>query len=824
MPDAGPQPNRCLDAAEVEALLRGELDAPQRAACEAHLQGCPKCRQELAERRADNSLLRELRTAHARSRSDPDPPAAPAGASKAEAPVEIAGFDILEQLHRGGQGVVYKARQHRPHRLVALKVLRDDAVASTRDRARFDREIELAASLRHPNIVTVYEVGMSGGRRYFAMEYVDGLPLDRYLAEHGLPLRARVELLLKICRAVQAAHQRGVIHRDLKPGNLLVDDEGEPRVLDFGIARPTDNLPSSQGKLTFTGEFVGTLAYCAPEQVSGDADRADVRSDVYALGVVAFEMLTGRLPHDLPADLAEALRCIREAAPLPPTRIRSGIDNDLETIVLQALAKDMDSRYSSVEALAHDLERYLNGEPIAAKRDSPWYVLRKSVQRHRVAVGAAAGAFVLLALFGATMALLYQRAERAAQRALRTQRFLQETLSSANAWSLGPDATLLEVLAQAERAIQTDLANQPDVEAELRYTLGLTYASVRHDAAAQRHLQGAYAFYARDPGSNAERVATCLANLGRIQGSIPDARRAAELWRRQLGDDAPETLLARLDLAYVLTGNGAEHYDEADSLFTDVTERLRARYGAEHRYVARATHVHGWLRAGQGQLVEAESLLRQALQVHLAQGIPDPYECELFDHYATVLTRLGQLENADRVLAQAAQVLPAAFGREWQPKLLWRRAELHAQMGQGKAAEMLYRQALGVRCLHVADSRPRAAPELQRLAAGLLSPPASQAPAAYADVIDTLWREQAADDALLVRWACDLAEALLMQGRITAAGALLRAAQQRQQQDPYASPEERARVLNLLQQVAPATQSRPAPNDSPPAVPPGDGQ
>ena len=795
-------PHRCLTPEETEALLRGDLSTTREADWLAHLQQCARCRDELSCRREENELLRHLRSAHQRRAAGSASEAGHWRDTTTETPVRIDGFEIVEELHRGGQGVVYKARQHSPNRLVALKLLRDDTDTSIRERVRFEREIELAASLRHPNIVTVYETGTSGTRQYFAMEYVDGQPLDDYILHHELSVRQKVRLLLKTCGAVQSAHQRGVIHRDLKPGNVLVDGEGEPRVLDFGIAKPAGGQPSVDQNITLAGEFLGTVAYSAPEQAAGDPRRVDVRCDVYSLGVLGYEMLTGRLPYDLPNDLAESIQCIREAPPIPPSRVHAGIDDDLETILLTALAKDVERRYSSAEALYRDLGHYLNGEPIEAKRDSVWYVLGKHARRHRLVVGVVAGAFVLLTAFAVTMAVLYHRAEQAAYRAQRTQRFLQSTLSSVNAWSLGPDATLFQVLADRERSMHAELVNQPDTEAELRYTIGLTYASVRHDEAARRQLQAAYDFYAGEPGDHSEQVAVCLANLGRIEGNVAHLRRAVRLLRETHGDDSSETILCRVDLAAALVATGVSGFGEAEAILAEATNRLQARYGTKHRYVSRALHLRGWLRTRQGQPAAAEALFRRALSLYLEQETPDPYAPELFEHYTQLLTDLGRYSEADALLEQASRVLPPVFGRDWLPKLQWRRGRLHSRMGRHDTAESFYRHTLAIRCLYAADLRPHAAKTLQLLASRLFGPASNDEAELYGEAIRVMWREHAADAAVLGACACDLAELHMVRGQTAAAISLLRSAQILCDEDPLVDQADAARVRDLLEKAS----------------------
>jgi WD40 repeat protein/tRNA A-37 threonylcarbamoyl transferase component Bud32 len=324
----------------------------------------------------------------------------------------IEGYDILGEIHRGGQGVVYKAVQRATKRTVALKVLRDAALATDEERIRFQLEIDVVAGLHHPNIVTIYESGVVHDCAYYAMEYVHGRPLDDFMRGRGLSVRETLALFTKVCSAVNYAHQRGVIHRDLKPSNILVDTEGEPRVVDFGLAKVAGTRLASDGRpLTVTGMFMGTVAYASPEQARGDQSLIDIRTDVYSLGVILYESLTGEYPYPVVGQIADVLKHVIETEPKRPSSVRHRIDNEIETIVVKALAKDRGRRYQTAESLLRDIEHYLAGEPIDAKRDSAWYVFNKTVRRHRVAVGIAASFVALLAVAAVTLAFANARVD-----------------------------------------------------------------------------------------------------------------------------------------------------------------------------------------------------------------------------------------------------------------------------------------------------------------------------------------------------------------------------------------------------------------------------
>lgn len=296
------------------------------------------------------------------------------------APGTFSGYDILSELNRGGQGVVYLARQHGTLRDVAIKVPLGDALATSVGLARFQREIESVARLRHTNVVSVFHPGRtSDGRPFFVMEYVDGLPLIAHIQSYGLTTREIVALAAEVCDGLDAAHWAGVIHRDLKPGNILVDRGGHPRILDFGLARSLDPNPAEA--ISTSRQIMGTLAYMAPEQARGDHLNTAECTDIHAIGVILFQALTGVLPY--PTDKPDflLLQSIIHDPPLRPSAVRREIRGDLETIILKCLAKETARRYASAAELAEDLRRYLRGEAIHAKADSTLYLARKQVER-----------------------------------------------------------------------------------------------------------------------------------------------------------------------------------------------------------------------------------------------------------------------------------------------------------------------------------------------------------------------------------------------------------------------------------------------------------
>ena len=509
----------------------------------------PEREQRLARIGAsDAGLAKELRELLERLASDDSFLARPVDLSpklphsSPPAPRSIAGFRILRELGHGGMGVVYLAEQATPRRLLALKVLREGVAGDSL--ARFRREVEALGRLRHPGIAQIYEAGVertNGGERpWFAMEYVEGRPLSVHAREERLAPAEAIALFLQVCDTVQAAHEAGILHRDIKPENILIEASGRARLVDFGVARMTGSDLAAATLRTATGELVGTLAYMSPEQTSGGQEPLDARSDVYALGVVLYELLTGELPYTKNRVLMhELVQAIREEDPRPLTALRRGIDPELGTIVGKALEKDPARRYASAAALAADLQHHLAHEPILARRPSALYQLEKFARRHRgLVAGIVATGVALTAGLGAAL-LALGRAQRA-ESALERERDALVVLSDLQGIELLTQRAALLFPATPERA--------PDLEqwlVEARAIVG-RHAEQRADVETLESRDVAGDKLAMLSGEGLERLRKLRGALATFRdpdrGALNEIERRYEvamtLERRTLGDHA----------------------------------------------------------------------------------------------------------------------------------------------------------------------------------------------------------------------------------------------------------------------------------------------
>lgn len=669
-------------------------------------------------------------------------------------------YRVLELLGEGGFGAVYLAEQGAPvRRHVAIKVLRP-GMDSRAVLARFEAERQALALMDHPGIARVYDAGMTPeGRPFFAMELVRGEPIDRYCSRHRLDVDSRVRLVVQVAEAVHHGHMKGVIHRDLKPANVLVEEvDRRPvaRIIDFGVAKALHRPLTEQTIHTERGQMIGTPEYMAPEQARGDVLDVDTRADVYSLGAILYELLTGATPiesHRLRgAGFAEIPAILEQVDPVRPSErvsrdasehregsqrvtLSRRLRGELDWIVMRCLEKDRGMRYDSASALAADLDRYLRDEPVEAGPPSVSYRLQKFVRRHRAIVTGlvAVGAVLVLGMAGtgAGMAWALRESERsrnaeilAEQRASQATdarreaeavtRFLTSAIESVQPGEGRRDITMVEVLDHASGRLGVSFAGTPLVEAGVRHALGSAYAALGELAAADRHLPIAYEIRRARLGEQHPETLRVLGNVASLRHAQGRFAEAETLWRTASAGYSSAGLQDTRDGLGVLN-NLAQTYwrlgrlDEAIGLQREALAAQRRVLGDSHANTLGSIANLAAMLGAAGDDASAEVLLLETLDAwRRLSGEEHPDTLLAMHMLGVVYQRTGRLEEAERLQRRVMQVRERVLGPS-HPQTLGAMINLaltvRAMGGQAEAEE-LYVRAVDLSRAALGDGHP----------------------------------------------------------------------------------------------------------------------
>jgi tetratricopeptide (TPR) repeat protein len=663
-----------------------------------------ECSGDEALRAAVETLL----TAHAAASGFLEPCWEPAGDMPSSLsagglpPDSLAGYEVLKEIHRGGQGVVYEALQKSTRRKVALKVMKEGPFASAADQARFEREVQILAQLNHPSIVAIHDSGQAAGCHYFVMDYISGQSLDGWIGSGSHSIEETLRLFAKICNAVNAAHLRGITHRDLKPGNIRIDDSGEPHILDFGLAKVPH--PAEEASMTLTGQFLGSLPWASPEQAEGVPAKIDLRTDVYSLGVILYQMLTGKFPYEVIGNMRDVLDRIMRAEPQRPSAIRRQINDEVETIALKCLHKERELRYQSAGELARDIQRYLDGEAIVARPPSVVYQLRVFARRHKALFGATAAVFGALLIGVVVSTSLYLRAQHQTAVARKVSQFTCDLLAAVAPGKAG-FSSAREILDDAAKRIDSEFKDDPLEKAQIQLTLATTYLELGEYELGLRYAGQALRLRRAQLGE-ADRdtlhAMDTVAMLYRYLKRYDDARRlhteTLALRQQHLGNEDPDTLESMNNLAVLLRIQG--QFEQAEKLHRATLELRQRVLGAEHRDTLMSMTNLAAVLWEKGDLDEALRLTREALDIRrrtLNAGHPDTLQS--MNNLAKLLARLGELDEAERLYWEALPLARRTLGNGHRhvATLLHNLGELLCRKGQDAAAAPLLDEARRIR-------------------------------------------------------------------------------------------------------------------------------